>query len=121
MHATNHPATGEHAGRLRAWFRQQDPISAWMTIIGWGCYVLAALLLAWVAGAVVHNDVLERSTADHVASAPAAWPDATKRTVLKRARTYNGKNADRVGEEHPDHEANDTNNAQTLAVCAHMW
>jgi len=120
MHATNHPATGEHAGRLRAWFRQQDPISAWMTIIGWGCYVLAALLLAWVAGAVVHNDVLERSTADHVASAPAAWPDATKRAVLQRARAYNGTLADRFGGGIPADAADEQGNPQELADAAYM-
>lgn len=120
MHATNHPATGEHAGRLRAWFRRQDPISAWMTIIGWGCYVLAALLLAWVAGAVVHNDVLERSTADHVASAPAAWPDATKRAVLQRARAYNGTLADRFGGRIPADAADEQGNPQELADAAYM-
>lgn len=120
MHATHHPGTGGHEGRLHAWFHRQDPLTAWLTVVGWGCYVLAALLLAWVVGAVVHNDVLERSTADHVASAPAAWPDATKRAALQRARAYNDSLADRFGGRIPADATDEQGNPQELADAAYM-
>lgn len=66
-----------------------DPLGTWLTRLGWGCYLLAALMLAWVVGALVHNDLIERSVADRVAAAPAAWPAADQRTVLEQARAFN--------------------------------
>lgn len=70
---------------------QQDSMALSFTIIGWACYVVAALLLSWVVGALVHNDMLARSVAHNVSTAPATWPEANRRSVYDRAKEYNAK------------------------------
>ncbi|RYQ09067.1 sortase family protein [Bifidobacterium pseudolongum subsp. globosum] len=89
-----HAATGtRHAAwfapRIRADLRHQDTLTASFAIIGWACYILAALMLSWVVGALIHNDIIARSVADDVASAPAAWPAESRRKALESARDYN--------------------------------
>lgn len=100
--------------------RPKDAVTFWLSVIGWGCYVLAALLLAWVIGAVVHNDMLERATADQVAEAPANWPEANRREALARARSYNNALNGVFGGRIPADATDEKGNPQELADTDYM-
>lgn len=77
------------APRIRRDLDRRDPVTAAFAIAGWACYIIAALLLAWVVGALVHNDMLAREAAANIASAPATWPDESRQGAYKRAQRYN--------------------------------
>lgn len=103
----------------------KDGLGKALTAVGWACYVLAAVLLAYVAGMLVHNDMIERSVAQDVAQAPAAWPAEQKRAMLDAARDYNAKLGERFDGQIPadardEHgvprESGDASYMQTLDV-----
>lgn len=77
------------APKIREDIAHKDMVTASFAITDWVCYIIAALLLSWVVGALVHNDVIARSVADRVAFAPAAWPSEERRKAYERAKAYN--------------------------------
>lgn len=68
---------------------RKDLTTAAIAILGWTCYVVAALLLSWVTGAVIHNDLLTREAASNITNAAQEWPPQDRRQALDEARKYN--------------------------------
>lgn len=79
------------APRIRQDIARKDGVAASFAIIGWICYIAAALLLSWVVGALIHNDMIARTVADVVASAPQPGLQATARqSTIVHANTTAG-------------------------------
>lgn len=102
------------APKIRGDLDRRDPVTAVFAIVGWTCYLAAALLLAWVVGALVHNDMLAREAASHIASASAEWPDAQRRAVYRRAQRYNADLERRFAGRIPADAENDDGAAEEI-------
>ena len=108
------------APRIRQDIARKDGVAASFAIIGWICYIAAALLLSWVVGALIHNDMIARTVADVVASAPSTWPAGDRKAIYNRAREYNGRLDAQFGGRIPADAASETGPARETLDTAYM-
>ncbi len=108
------------APRIRQDIARKDGVAASFAIIGWICYIAAALLLSWVVGALIHNDMIARTVADVVASAPSTWPAGDRKEIYNRAREYNGRLDVQFGGRIPADAASETGPARETLDTAYM-
>lgn len=87
----------QFAPNIRSDFARRDVATAVIAILGWLCYVLAAVLMSCAIGLLIHNDLLARSHANSVSAAAQAWPPADKRKAWDLAQQYNEQISARLG------------------------
>lgn len=108
------------APRIRRDIARKDGVAASFAIIGWVCYIASALLLSWVVGALIHNDMIARTVADNVATAPSTWPAGDRKAAYDRAREYNGRLEAQFGGRIPADAASETGPARETLDSVYM-
>ncbi|ARE60185.1 class C sortase [Bifidobacterium animalis] len=77
------------APQIRGDVSRHDLPTAIIAAFGWLCYLAFLLMLIWVVGTLVHNDMLEKEAARNITEASRSWSVQRKNAELEKAYAYN--------------------------------